>query len=91
MHNNGTTPQIILPDRRLLPDLTPPGGIAIGITPHGVEVKAFIGDQALTFPLDFTQATQLGVNLISAAGIGAHAAAAASAAAKPTRPAIIVD
>jgi hypothetical protein len=66
LHNNGTTPQIILPDRRLLPDLAPPAGVNIQITTAGIIVAVYVGDQSQSVTVDPGAATQLGVNLISA-------------------------
>jgi hypothetical protein len=69
MHNNGTTPQLILPDRRLLSPSQPEQGIEIQLTPHGIGFLVRVGDQRLPLLLDAQKATQLGVTLISVAAI----------------------
>jgi hypothetical protein len=69
MHNNGTTPQIILPDNRLLPDLTPKAGLGIQVTPSGVVLTLQMGELQLPMCLPPDQATQVGVGLISAAAV----------------------
>jgi hypothetical protein len=69
MHNNGTTPQLILPERRLLPDLQPQGGFRIQLTPQGIVLSPYIGEQSMDLCLDPASCTQLGVNLISAAAV----------------------
>jgi hypothetical protein len=69
VHNNGTAPQIILPDKRLLPDLTPPGQIGIQVTPAGIVLAVQLGAQQIPVCLAPEQATQVGVGLISAAAV----------------------
>lgn len=66
MHNNGTSP-LILPDRRLLPDLQPQSGVNIQVGPNTVIMEPFVGCQKMQLALDAQTAMQLGTNLISAA------------------------
>jgi hypothetical protein len=68
MHNNGTSP-LILPDRRLLPNLQPASGVEIQVMPGGVMVIPYVGDQRLQLALDPQTALQLGANLISASAV----------------------
>jgi hypothetical protein len=75
MHNNGTTPQLILPaDKKLLPDLKPEMGVELKATPRGVLMTSHIGAETLTVLLPVQQAAQLGVSLISVAALLQHAA-----------------
>jgi hypothetical protein len=73
MHNNGTSP-LILPDKNLLPNLTPQAGIGIQVTPAGVVLTVQMGGQSMPLCLQPEQATQVGVGLISAAAVLAKAA-----------------
>jgi hypothetical protein len=73
VHNNGTTPQIIRPDRRLLPNLQPETGFDIQVTPQGIVFSPHIGHERLSILLDGQKATELGVALISVAALFAHA------------------
>jgi hypothetical protein len=68
MHNNGTSP-LILPDKRLLPDLTPQGQIGIQVTPAGIVLAVQMGGAQIPVCLAPDQATQVGVGLISAAAV----------------------
>jgi hypothetical protein len=82
MHNNGTSP-LILPDKQLLPNLTPQAGIGIQVTPAGVVITVQLGDQQIPLCLAPEQATQVGVGLISAAAVLAKAAHDAAQAKQP--------
>ena len=71
MHNSGTTP-LILPDKKLLPDLKPQMGFKLHATPAGVLVIAHVGDQEMPILMPIQEAAQLGVSLISVAALLQH-------------------